>query len=66
MSAIVTAQFVLGGKNVATRAELNQIIQLLGIRDPEGKLPVGETCRYLLVLQGQEKVPKECAPRERD
>ena len=58
MAAVVTADYQLGGASGLTRAQLNQIIQVLGISDPAGKLPIGNDAKYVLVLQVEAKVPK--------
>jgi len=58
MGAIVTANYQLGGSGDLDRDQLNQVIQILGIEDPEGKLPIGKNCRYVLVLETENKIPK--------
>jgi hypothetical protein len=59
MGAVVTTDFQIGGKSNLSRSDLNKIIQVLGIADPQGKLPVGRKCRYVLVLEADFKVPTE-------
>jgi hypothetical protein len=54
MGGTVTAQFKIGSRSNLTRAELDQIIQILNIRDRTGNLvqpPVGQACDYILVLE---------------
>lgn len=57
MSAVVLADYQLGGANDLSRDDLNKVIELLGIEDPKGKLPLGKKCSYVLVLQTEAQVP---------
>jgi hypothetical protein len=57
MGVVVTADFQIGGKSNLSRQDLNRIIQVLGISDPQGKLPVGRRARYVLVLETNAPVP---------
>ena len=66
MTGVVTASFIVGARNTSgpgamTKGELDQICDLLKITDPVKKnLPAGDACRYLLVLQADQDIPKEC------
>ena len=61
MGAIVAARFQVGGKTGITRQDLDRICDLLRITDPvKSHLPAGDHCRYLLILESQEKIPQEC------
>ena len=55
MGGVVTANFIIGSNDTLTRAQLDQIIAILNIRDPTtGNLvqpPVGQACSYKLVLE---------------
>ena len=54
MGGVVTAQFIIGSSNTLTRAQLDQIIAILNIRDANGNLvqpPVSQACSYMLVLE---------------
>jgi hypothetical protein len=62
MGAIVPTDFRLGGKTITDRNKLKQVLQILNIQDPNAKLPVGGQCRYILMLEVQAKVPKDCTP----
>jgi hypothetical protein len=63
MGAVVTVQYTLGGKFTGgksedlSREDLEKIANLLGImphsRVPPGRLPTGDNCRYVLVLEVQ-------------
>jgi len=57
MGAVVTANFQLGGTSSLKREQLNQLTKILGIEDPDGKLPLGDKCRYVLVLETENKIP---------
>jgi hypothetical protein len=57
MGANVTADFQLGGKSNLSRQDLNKIIQVLNISDPQGRLPIGRQARYVLVLETQAPIP---------
>lgn len=58
MGAVVTVDYQLGGTSDLSRDQLNKIIQILGIEDPDGRLPTGADCRYVLVLERPGKLPK--------
>jgi hypothetical protein len=67
MTGLVTAQFIIGARETGgpgglTKAELDQICDLLKITDPIKKdLPAGPACRYQLVLQAtNQDIPKKC------
>lgn len=57
MGAVVIADYQLGGKTGLSRDDLNKVIKVLGIKDPQGKLPVGAKATYLLVLETEAQVP---------
>ena len=59
MGAVVTADFRIGGKNDLSRSDLNKIIQVLGISDPQGKLPIGSSTKYILVLETTAPTPSQ-------
>lgn len=63
MGGTVTAQFIIGSRSNLTRTELDQIIQILKIRDATGNLvqpPVGQACSYKLVLEKSgQRVPND-------
>jgi hypothetical protein len=62
MGSIVTAQYVIGTKQLS-REQLDRIIAVLDLRDAAGQLiqpPVGDNCTYMLVLEkGRQRVPQE-------
>jgi hypothetical protein len=63
MGSIVTAEYIIGSNSGLTRNQLDQIIQVLNLRDAEGNLikpPVGQNCNYKLVLEkSDQSVPKD-------
>jgi hypothetical protein len=59
MGAVVIADFRIGGKNDLSRSDLNKIIQVLGIPDPQGKLPIGSSARYILLLETTAPTPTQ-------
>ena len=63
MGGIVTAQYIIGSKSDLSRQDLDQIIQILDIRDAQGNLvqpPVGAECNYKLVLEKpNQEIPKD-------
>jgi hypothetical protein len=62
MGAVVTAQFRIGAGAISNRNQLNQILQILNIQDPSGKLPVSANCRYVLSLELRKRTPTDCTP----
>lgn len=63
MGGQVTAQYRIGSNGFLSREQVDQIIEVLDIRDADGNLlkpPVGDNCTYVLVLEkGGQIVPKE-------
>ena len=70
MGAVVTVQYTLGGKFTGngagdlSREDLEKIATYLGIMPhpsvPPGRLPTGDNCRYVLVLEVQNQgVPNQ-------
>jgi hypothetical protein len=59
MGAVVVADFRIGGKNNLSRADLNKITQVLGISDPNHKLPTGRRARYVLMLETTAPTPSQ-------
>jgi len=59
MGAVVIADFRIGGKNDLSRSDLNKITQVLGISDPQGKLPIGSAARYILLLETTVPTPTQ-------
>ena len=63
MGGFITAHYTIGANSRLTRAQVDKIIEILDIGDPEGHLikpPVGENCNYLLILeQPIQNVPTE-------
>lgn len=60
MTGIVATLSVAGGKNL-TRQELDAVCNAMGIGDPiKSQLPVGDGCRYLLLLSSNGEIPKTC------
>jgi hypothetical protein len=61
MGAIVAARFVVGSQTGLPREDLDRICDILRISEPvKSRLPAGQHCRYLLVLESQEKIPQDC------
>jgi len=61
MGSTVAVLFVPGGKSL-TKAELDQVCDLLGITDPlKNLLPAGPNCTYFLQLSSNAKLPETCA-----
>ena len=59
MGAVVTAEFLIGGVNNISRNDLNKITKVLGISDPNNKLPTGRNARYVLVLETTAPTPSK-------
>lgn len=63
MGGIVTAQYIIGSNGGLSRAQLDQVVQILDIRDAKGNLvkpPVGQNCTYKLVLEKSDQdVPQK-------
>ncbi|MEO8321300.1 MAG: hypothetical protein ABI561_23585 [Bradyrhizobium sp.] len=63
MGGQVTAQYRIGSNGCLSRDQVDQIIEVLDIRDADGNLlkpPIGDNCTYVLVLEkGGQIVPKE-------
>lgn len=61
MGGQVTAQYIIGSNPSLSREQVDKIIEVLNIRDADGKLlkpPVGDNCTYKLVLEkGGQIVP---------
>ena len=60
MSGVVTAQYIIGSNSGLTRAQLDEIMRILNIRDADGALiqpPVGANCNYKLVLEKADQRP---------
>lgn len=54
MGGTVTVQYRLGSNSHLSRDQVDQIIQVLNIRGPDGNLvkpPVGANCIYVLCLE---------------
>jgi hypothetical protein len=61
MGSTVAVLFVPGSKSL-TKAELDQVCDLLGITDPlKGLLPAGPDCTYFLQLSTNGKLPTACS-----
>jgi hypothetical protein len=59
MGAIVVVDYWLGGTSDITRDDLNKVIEILEIADPQHKLPIGDNCTYRLVLElADQLIPK--------
>jgi len=66
MGAVVIADFRIGGKNNLSRADLNKLTQVLGISDPNNKLPTGRGARYVLMLETTAPTPSQVpVPKKR-
>jgi hypothetical protein len=62
MASVVAALSVAGGKSVLSRTELDQICDLMNIKDPvKSDLPVGPACTYYLYLSSTAPIPNDCA-----
>jgi hypothetical protein len=59
MGAVVIADFRIGGKNGLSRNDLKKIIQVLGISDPQARLPIGSAARYILLLETTAPTPTQ-------
>jgi len=63
MTGVVTAQFIAGGgKKIASRADLDKVCDILGVKDPvKSNLPISEDCKYFLVLIAEKDTPDSCS-----